>query len=81
MAARVDNDCTAATAGSIVGAVVGKKGIPGHWYKNFNNTAHSYLIGKPKFTISGLVTRFARQGAEAWRSGHHQGVIRTGSAI
>lgn len=62
----VDNDCTAATAGSIVGAVVGKKGIPEHWYKNFNNTAHSYLIGKPKFTISGLVTRFAKQGKKAW---------------
>ena len=62
----VDNDCTTATAGSIVGAVVGKKGIPEHWYKNFNNTAHSYLIGKPKFAISGLVTRFARQAAKAW---------------
>ena len=61
----LDNDCTAATAGSIVGAVVGKKGIPKHWYKNYNNTVHSYLIGKRKFTISGLVTRFTKQARGA----------------
>ncbi len=29
----MDNDCTAATAGSLVGAVVGKQGIPEHWYR------------------------------------------------
>jgi len=57
----MDNDCTAATAGSIVGATVGKRGIPAHWYRRFNNTVHSYLIGKRRFTISGLITRFTRQ--------------------
>jgi ADP-ribosylglycohydrolase len=57
----LDNDCTAATVGSIVGAVVGKEGIPAHWYRNFNNTVHSYLIGKKRFSISGLAKRFARQ--------------------
>ena len=57
----LDNDCTAATAGSIVGAIVGKAGIPKYWYKNFNNTVHSYLIGKKRFTISGLAKRFTRQ--------------------
>jgi ADP-ribosylglycohydrolase len=56
-----DNDCTAATAGSIVGAVVGKRGIPPHWYKRFHNTVHSYLIGRRKFTIAGLVGRFTVQ--------------------
>jgi len=64
----MDNDCTAATAGSIVGAIVGKKGIPGYWYKNFNNTVRSYLIGKRSFTISGLVKRFTRQAALVHRS-------------
>jgi ADP-ribosylglycohydrolase len=59
----MDNDCTAATAGSIVGAVLGVKGIPPHWYKNFNNTVHSYLIGKRRFAISGLVKRFTRQAS------------------
>jgi len=57
----LDNDCNAATAGSIVGAVVGKRGIPSHWYRNFNNTVHSYLVGKRKFTIAGLINRFTRQ--------------------
>jgi len=56
----LDNDCTAATAGSIVGAVVGKKGIPKHWYKSFHNTVLSYLIGKPKFRIDDLVKRFEK---------------------
>jgi ADP-ribosylglycohydrolase len=59
----MDNDCTAATAGSIVGAVVGKKGIPRHWHRNFNNTVHSYLIGRKRFTITGLVNRFAKQAS------------------
>jgi ADP-ribosylglycohydrolase len=57
----MDNDCTAATAGSIVGAVVGKKGIPDHWHRNFRNTIHSYLIGKKRFAISGLLKRFEKQ--------------------
>ncbi len=57
----MDNDCTAATAGSIVGTVVGKKGIPERWYKNFDNTVYSYINGKEKFTISDVLERFARQ--------------------
>jgi len=57
----LDNDCTAATAGSIVGAVVGKRGIPRQWHRSFNNTVRSYLIGRPRFAITGLVRRFARQ--------------------
>jgi ADP-ribosylglycohydrolase len=57
----LDNDCTAATAGSIVGAITGKKGIPKHWTKRFNNKVHSYLIGKPLFKIDDLVNRFTNQ--------------------
>ena len=57
----LDNDCTAATAGSIVGAVVGRDGIPLKWHKRFSNTVHSYLIGRPRFSISGLVRRFEKQ--------------------
>jgi ADP-ribosylglycohydrolase len=57
----MDNDCTAATAGSIVGAVVGKKGIPTRWYKRFNNTIHSYLIARKRFSITGVLRRFAKQ--------------------
>jgi len=62
----LDNDCTAATAGSIVGAVVGKKGVATHWTKSFNNTVHSYLIKKPNFRIDDLVNRFTKQADRVW---------------
>ena len=57
----LDNDCTAATAGSMVGAVVGHSDVPKHWYRRFNNHAHSYLLGKPLFRIDDLIKRFTRQ--------------------
>ncbi len=63
----LDNDCTGATAGSIVGAVIGKKAIPAHWYERFNNKVDTYLIGKGKMSISGLVKRFAKQAAEVYK--------------
>ena len=56
----LDNDCTAATAGSIAGAVVGKGKIPKKWTGKFNNTVKSYLNGLPVFAIDDLVNRFAR---------------------
>ncbi len=61
----LDNDCTAATAGSIVGAIVGKKGIPEHWYRKFNNKVVSYLIGHDSFRIDDLVERFAKLAEKA----------------
>jgi len=63
----MDNDCTAATAGSIVGAVIGKKSIPEHWYSNFNNTIHSYLTGKRRFSISAIIRRFEKQAQRIHR--------------
>jgi len=57
----LDNDCTAATAGSIVGAIVGKKKVPAHWYRNFNNTVFSYLNGNEKFMIDDLLLRYLKQ--------------------
>ncbi len=63
----MDNDCTAATAGSIFGASFGAKAIPEKWTRGFNNTVHSYLIGKPRFTITGLIKRFARQASRVYR--------------
>ncbi|MFH1073851.1 MAG: ADP-ribosylglycohydrolase family protein [Candidatus Firestonebacteria bacterium] len=62
----LDNDCTAATAGSIVGAIIGKKGIPKRWYKRFNNTAYSYLNKNSKFSISGMVERFTKQAERVY---------------
>jgi ADP-ribosylglycohydrolase len=59
----LDNDCTAATAGSIVGAIVGRAGIPRHWYQGFGDRIDSYLIGHLEFAISDVVERFAVQAA------------------
>jgi ADP-ribosylglycohydrolase len=61
----MDNDCTAATTGSIVGALVGKKGVPAHWYRNFNNKVDSYLIDIDSFRIDDLLARFAKQAEKA----------------
>ena len=57
----LDNDCTAATAGSVTGALLGRQGIPSHWHKRFNNTIHSYINRRPRFTITGVLQRFSRQ--------------------
>jgi len=62
----LDNDCTAATAGSIVGATVGRRGVPSRWHRRFHDTLHSYLTGRKRFSISGVVRRFARQAERVW---------------
>lgn len=63
----LDNDCTAATAGSIVGAAVGKKGIPPKWYEGFGDTIHSYLIGLDRFSIRDVLERFERHALSTYR--------------
>ncbi len=62
----LDNDCTAASAGSIAGAIVGARGIPRHWTRRFHDKAITYLDGRRDFSLSGLVRRFARQAAKVW---------------
>ncbi len=57
----LDNDCTAATAGSIFGAAYGVDAIPEHWYKNFNNKSRSFLIGIDSFAIDDMLDRFTAQ--------------------
>lgn len=56
----MDNDCTAATAGSIVGAIAGKQKLSPHWYKNFNNTVDHYLINLEEMKIDNILIRFTR---------------------
>ncbi len=63
-----DNDCTAATAGSIWGAVYGKSAIPKHWYKNFNNTVHTFLYHQSPFAIDDTVDRFVVQAEKVLSS-------------
>ena len=55
-----DNDCTAATVGSLVGAVIGGKNIPDHWHTPFRNRCRSYINGHEWFRIHDVCRRFAR---------------------
>ncbi|WP_128895780.1 ADP-ribosylglycohydrolase family protein [Longirhabdus pacifica] len=63
----MDNDCTAATAGSIVGAIVGKKGVSEHWYKNFNNTVDTYLTHIGEVNIDDMLMRFTKQAKTVYK--------------
>jgi ADP-ribosylglycohydrolase len=53
-----DNDCTAATVGSILGAFMGIDAVPEFWSKPWNNTIVSYLNGMDEFKIDDLIQRF-----------------------
>ncbi|MBP7401096.1 MAG: ADP-ribosylglycohydrolase family protein [Clostridia bacterium] len=44
-----DNDCTGATAGSIVGAVLGRDRLPPHWIQPFRNRMQCYFNGCPDY--------------------------------
>jgi len=54
----LDNDCTAATAGSIFGAAYGKDAIPEHWTRDFNNKVYSYINGIETFALDDMVDRY-----------------------
>ncbi len=54
----LDNDCTGATVGSIVGAMVGIDGIPTHWYDRFHDTIKTYITDHGTFSIEDAVDRF-----------------------
>jgi len=54
----LDNDCTAATAGSLLGAALGIEGISNHWWKPFRNRAVTYLDNVPELRNSDIVRRF-----------------------
>ncbi len=54
----LDNDCTAATAGSIIGAMVGDGGIPPHFTESFDDTVYTYITGHEKLSIEDVVDRY-----------------------
>ncbi len=54
----LDNDCTAATVGSIIGAIEGFNSIEEKWYKNFNNTVKTYIKGSENLNIDDVTQRF-----------------------
>ena len=47
----LDNDCTGASIGSMFGAYYGLTDIEERWYRRFNNTVHTYLIGEPTLPL------------------------------
>lgn len=62
-----DNDCTAATVGSIFGAAKGIGGIPEKWYKAFNNTVLTYINGHPALSIDDVLRRFTALAEKAFQ--------------
>lgn len=62
----LDNDCTAATAGSLLGAVIGADGIPAHWWRPFRNRTLTYLHGHESFINTDVVSRFVAVAEKVW---------------
>lgn len=56
----LDNDCTAATAGSIVGAIVGKDSIAPHWIRPFHDTVHTYMNDIKELQLGDVIRRFVK---------------------
>ena len=63
----MDNDCTAATAGSIVGAIAGKKNLKSSWYNRFNDIIDTYLIDVGEVKISDVIERFTKLAKESFK--------------
>lgn len=66
----LDNDCTAATAGSLFGAVKGAQKIPERWWKPFKNRTRSYMIGQEWFSNTVVVERFLTAAVRVWSQAH-----------
>ena len=61
-----DNDCTAATVGSVFGAAKGIEHIPEYWHKPFNNRVLTYINGHPSFAIDDVLRRFEALAEKAF---------------
>ncbi|MBI4559002.1 MAG: ADP-ribosylglycohydrolase family protein [Candidatus Hydrogenedentes bacterium] len=64
----LDNDCTAATAGSILGATIGIENIPEHWWKPFHNKTRTYINGHEWFRNTEICERFQRMADALWHT-------------
>ena len=53
----VDTDCTGATAGSIMGAIIGAKKLPRKWILPLGDRLTTYLIGQEEHVTSDLARR------------------------
>ena len=54
----LDNDCTAATCGSITGAICGMAGVEEKWYAPFHDRVRTYIIGAEELSIEDVADRF-----------------------
>jgi ADP-ribosylglycohydrolase len=52
-----DTDCNGATAGSIMGCALGRRGIPAHWSEPLHDTVRTELAAMPAPSISDLARR------------------------
>lgn len=52
-----DTDCNGATAGSVIGAMLGAKRIPRRWVSPFNDRVRSYVVGFDNSRITDLAAR------------------------
>ena len=59
-----DNDCTGATTGSILGAILGEDGIPAHWTQKFHNKVYTYIKGYPEMALDDVINRFVALAKE-----------------
>lgn len=63
----LDCDCTAASVGSVLGAVYGKKVIPPYLYERFHDIMETYLIGQRPFSITDTARRYLKLLRETYR--------------
>ena len=54
----LDNDCNAATVGSVAGAHAGIEGIDKKWYEPFNGRVGTYIKGHEECSLQDLTERF-----------------------
>ncbi len=63
----VDTDCTGATAGSLLGAMLGEKRLPKKWTEPLGARAESYIINHRWWRHAEIVKRFEKVAGNVLR--------------
>ena len=66
--AGLDTDCTGATAGSIIGAMLGAKKLPKKWIRPLGDRLTTYLIGEEEQSVTKLAKRCCKVAKKARKS-------------